>query len=161
MLLIVPFSCLVRLHTYEAYYSGSLTLRHEHVDPKTFYFIVLNPYGGSSSEFCVYEDERMTIVYVEGIGDEIQGFNPQTGKPVTRYDFSLNLRDPKMGVSYVITSIISEAIYQSEVLSKKRESGNTSQQVTEYVFDCIWKKQFSNEAEIVAENYITNFIKAK
>lgn len=122
---------------------------------------MLNPYGGRKSEFSVWEDQEMKDVYIEAIGDNEQKFNPRTGKLITSYDFKLNVKHPKMGVAYVICSIIMEAIYQSEILYGENKDPDKANKPHPHTFNHVWEHRFSGNAEIVAENYVEHFIKGR
>ena len=145
MLLQVPFNCCVSMHRFEMNYSGVIVLSPFRAEPKTFYFLVLHPYT-KDAEFSIYEDRERTKVFAEGLGQVSGQVNPHTHKPIVMFDFRLKSDDLKIGLVCVLTHIISEAIYQTEL--KRLPSA---------IFSSYWKQTFASNAEQIATNFLRSF----
>jgi hypothetical protein len=133
-------------------YSGEITLLPG-VRGQTFYFMMLNPYGGTEAEFAIYNDEGRTIPLVEGVGEESVESNPVTGLPVTNFDFSIDASSPIVGVTFVLATIISEAIWHLEQMhvAGKAELGKPIE------FNHVWEQNFEGRTLPIAESFRKNF----
>ncbi len=157
MILNVPFACIIKLHRLEEHYTGNITLSPLGAIPKTFYFLMLNPYAGAEAEFSIFEDERMTAVLGEAVGEPVQGYNQHTGKPITNYDFSVTLDDPEIGLLCVLAMIISEGIYQAEILYRKEGAADKAEEVISYPFNHHWEQDFAGGSEKIARSFLASF----
>jgi hypothetical protein len=147
MKLNVPFQIIIKTIELRKNYTGMIVLSPKGATPKGFYFLVLNPYSGSEAEFGLYEDVERRKVFAEGIGKPQQGYNPNSGLPITYFDFSLESNDPKLGVVFVLSQIISEGIYHAE----------TSGQGIEARFTHHWEQDFDESAMHVAKSFLRFF----
>lgn len=142
MKLSVPFRCLVETIENRKNYTGLITLSPKNAQPKTFYYLVLNPYDGKRAEFSLFRDQQLRKVYAEAIGLEKQGYNPNTGRPITYYDFQLAEDDVRIGTVFVTAQIVSEAIYNAEISGK--------QNVT---YSHYWEMTFDEDTSKIAKNF--------
>lgn len=120
MKLSVPFRCHVETIENRKNYTGLITLSLENAQPKTFYYLALNPYEGKNAEFSIFNDEQQSKVYAEAIGEEKQRYDPRTGRLITHYDFQLADDDARAGIVFVIAQIVPEAIYYAEISGKQK-----------------------------------------
>lgn len=147
MKLSVPFHIKVQTIKFRENYTGSVTLSPKGAVPRTYYFIVINPYGGKKAELSIYEDFEKNIVFAEAIGMPEQGYNPRTGLPITAFDFSVGPNDPKIGILWVLNQVISEGVYQAEV----------SGQGYRAEFSHYWEQEFSHKTTYVPESFLRSF----
>lgn len=147
MKLSVPFKIVVQTIKYRENYTGSITLSPKGAVSRTYHFIILNPYKGKEAEFSIYEDAEKNRAFAEGIGMPQQGYNPRSGLPIAAYDFSLGTNDPKIGLVWVLSQIISEGIYQAEISGKG--------QMAE--FEHYWEQHFSDSTEKIAKSFLDSF----
>ena len=89
MKLNIPFRCIVETVENRKNYKGLVILSPKNAQPKTFYYLVLNPYEGKNAEFSIFNDAQHDEVYAEAIGEEKQRYDPRTGRLITNYDFQL------------------------------------------------------------------------
>ncbi len=156
MTLTVPFEITVKVHRIEKNYTGKLTLSPAKFKPKTVYFLVLNPYGGAEAEFSIFDDEEMTNPIAEAVGELETGYNPNTGRPITKYDFGHQIDSPQIGLVTVATHIISEGIYHSEVRYRNGDFPDDTETPT-FDFKHFWKKDFHGDSATVAESFLREF----
>jgi hypothetical protein len=147
MKLNVPFKIEIQTIKIRENYTGSITLSPKGATSKTYHFMVLNPYKGKEAEFSIYEDEEKKRVFAEGIGVPKQGYNPRSGLPITAFDFSLGTNDPKTGLVWVLSQIISEGIYQTEISGKWHKTE----------FEHYWEQDFSDSSLRIAESFLASF----
>lgn len=147
MKIMVSFKCFVEIVKFEKNYRGNIEISTGGAKPKKLYFMVLNPYDGASAEFALYEDEERQEPYAEGLGISKQGYNPRTGKNITYYDFSLDINDRKFGVVFVVSQIISEAVYRIEEMSP----------LTAFEFENRIEKVSTSETELAFKSFLSAF----
>ncbi|HEY4511981.1 MAG TPA: hypothetical protein VJH55_04025 [Candidatus Paceibacterota bacterium] len=156
MKLSVHFKCSVTIHEFKRNYTGSITFNPEAGDSQTYYFLILNPYSGKDAEFSIFEDERMENTYADAIGTPKQGYNPHTGLPVTYYDLSHIQSEEKIGITYVLINIVSEAVYHAENEWHVRLE-QPDKKVVQSHFSNIWKQDFREGTEKYARAFLKAF----
>jgi hypothetical protein len=142
MKLNVPFRCVVETVKNRENYTGSITLSPKNSQPKTFYYMVLNPYEGKNAEFSIFNDVQHEKVYAEAIGEEKQRYDPRTGRSITHYNFQLTKDDVRTGIAFVIAQIVSGAIYNAEISGKQIAT-----------FSHYWEMTISVQTSRIAENF--------
>ncbi len=100
-----------RTHTYA--YSGLIKFFPKSRKIRGFYFIVLYPFKGASTEFAIYNDEEGKDVYAEGFGVP-KAYEEDELEPTFEYDFDLERNDPRTPMVAAITYIVSETILTFE-----------------------------------------------
>ncbi len=154
MKLRVVFNCQLVMSEFRKSYSGQITL-FQGSRKRTLHFLMLNPYGGTEAEFSIYTDEAKTNPLVEGVGEASVRDNPETGLPVTNFDFGITANSPNVGLIFVAAAIISEAIYHLELVFQQKTAGLG----TTVHFNHVWEQQFAENGVHIARDFIENFDK--
>jgi hypothetical protein len=96
-------------------YTGIIVLKRRRLfaPSLSFSFLVLNPYNIRDGEIAIYDDLKKESAFSSAVARGTTGTHPESGKPIVAFDFSEE--DPeKLGLTFVVVNIISEAIYRSE-----------------------------------------------
>lgn len=108
-------------------YSGRLTLLSATAPrrDKTFYFKAFCVHDENNARITIYHDECHKHTFASGTS--VPGVDTRqstTKNPSMEYDFGLRSDDPKMGIVFVITQIISgESIFRTwSLLKVKRQT---------------------------------------
>jgi hypothetical protein len=158
MKLNVQFHVRINIHAMSKNYSGMIRLNPLGFPPQTFYFYLTDPYDGAQSELSIFLDEARMRPYAEALGVGNAGINPHTGKPVVAFDFS-GLEDDleKISVTFVITQIISEAIYRTELEWQDKSVKMKANEVLTQEFTHVWEQDFAGPTERYARGFIQAF----
>jgi len=158
MKLNVQFRIAINIHALEKNYSGTIRLNPLGFPSQTFYFFLTNPYDGAQSELSIFLDEARSRPFAEALGIGNAGINPQTGKPVVAFDFTHLEEDlERIAVTFVISQILSEAIYRTELEWKDKSVKMKANEVPTQRFEHTWTQHFEGPTERYARGFIEAF----
>jgi len=157
----IKFICKLEVNELNKNYTGEIILKgSDSSRDKKMYFLCINPHDPSTVELAFYKDSKKTEPIYEAVGFDSGTLrtHPSTGLPIVALE-SITIESPKVenagiGLAYVASSIISEAIYNSEKDLEASPKLLRSGKRPVFEFQHEWQQTFGKSTQEIAQGLV-------